>query len=135
MAYEIDDDLWEGGVRDQLGHRERGGYVKQTTTFYPLSEEVQPQVDLKPGDVGKLISDLTKEVELYIGSPEDRLYTGPLTDKEMTAIVVKAKGPSGDNREYVYLLADGMRKINPEVEDKHLYGLEKEVRRVEMEEQ
>ena len=26
LAYEISDEDWEGGVRDQLDHREKGGY-------------------------------------------------------------------------------------------------------------
>ena len=34
LAYEISDEDWEGGVRDQLDHREKGGYSQHRARSY-----------------------------------------------------------------------------------------------------
>ena len=56
MAYHVEDSVWEGGVRDQLDHREKGGYTQHPATFFPLHE-----ADMEP-----------VTVTLYLGDTDHR---------------------------------------------------------------
>ncbi len=112
VAYEIDDAVWEGGVRDQLDHREKGGYSKHTTTFFP-----------KEGDSNAF------QVTLYLGPTDDKQYAGPAPLDEMARTILVSVGASGKNKDYLYNLADAMRDIDPH--DAHLYELEKAVRELD----
>ena len=57
VAYHVEDSVWEGGVRDQLDHREKGGYTQHPATFFPLHE-----ADMEP-----------VTVTLYLGDTDHRL--------------------------------------------------------------
>ena len=52
----VKDTLWEGGVREQLDHREKGGYTQHPATFFPLHE-----ADMEP-----------VTVTLYLGDTDHR---------------------------------------------------------------
>ena len=56
MAYHVEDSVWEGGVREQLDHREKGGYTQHPATFFPLHE-----ADMEP-----------VTVTLYLGDTDHR---------------------------------------------------------------
>merc|ERR1711994_400637 len=49
LAYEISDEDWEGGVRDQLDHREKGGYSQHRARFYPRNSQDEVWVTLYLG--------------------------------------------------------------------------------------
>ena len=116
VAYHVEDSVWEAGVRDQLDHREKGGYTKHTTVFYP--QEVEE--NLEP-----------IEVTLYLGDESHRQFAGPDDLDVMARTILTSVGPSGPNIDYLYNLCEAMRQLVPEVEDKHLHELEEAVRKLE----
>ncbi len=42
VAYEVREDVWDGGVRASLDHREKGGYVRNDATFFPRERMEMP---------------------------------------------------------------------------------------------
>jgi len=53
-------------------------------------------------------------------------WIGEQTEDEIAKVIANAKGPSGPNYEYLFNLCEAMRKFN--IEDAHLYELEKKVK-------
>ena len=103
-------------ITDNAAHfREKGGYNQHFATFYPASSSLDPL-----------------KVTLYLGSQDNWQYAGPAPLQEMATTILKSVGPSGENKEYLYLLADTMRKIAPDHNDEHLYELEKAVKDLEL---
>ena len=58
----------------------------------------------------------------------NRNYLGPASAADVAATVAVARGPSGDNAEYIFQLAHAMRELG--VVDEELYDLEARVRRL-----
>ena len=53
------------------------------------------------------------------------MFLGPASEEEIATQVVKSRGASGCNTEYVLNLAEAMRSIAPSIQDRHLFALEK----------
>ena len=101
-AYRIEASL-AAQVLAELDHRERGGY-----------ERLDIALDLD----GDPASGLT-----YVATPGNRNYLGPAPLEEVAMQVRAARGPSGDNREYVVRLAASLREMRQE--DAHVFELER----------
>ncbi|KAI5394398.1 Gamma-glutamylcyclotransferase 2-3, variant 2 [Lathyrus oleraceus] len=72
---------------------------------------------------------------VYIASPNKNVnvnYLGPASVEEIARQIVQAEGPSGPNREYLFLLEKALLQIGSE--DKHVTDLANEVRRIISEE-
>jgi len=67
-----------------------------------------------------------KDALVYIATPESEQYLGIASLDALAKQIATAKGPSGDNCEYLYRLADSMRELD--VEDIELFELEAKVR-------
>lgn len=70
-------------------------------------------------------------VMVYIASADKKLnqnYLGPASLEEIAIQIVRAKGPSGPNREYLFKLENSLIQIG--CEDKHVTDLADEVRRI-----
>ncbi len=92
-------------VISKLNVREKGGYQLLHTQIYP--KEVNEPVKGK----------------VYIAMPENPNYLGEATTENIAAQIVMSKGPSGPNVEYVFKLAEALRKIG--VHDAHTFEIEK----------
>ncbi|XP_059058775.1 putative glutathione-specific gamma-glutamylcyclotransferase 2 [Achroia grisella] len=101
-------------VTNHLDFREKNGYSKKIVKFFPKDKNLEP-------------FDLT----LYVATEENESYAGPASIEDMARQVVKSKGPSGTNKEYLYNLADAMRQLAPEVVDDHLFTLEAAVKNLD----
>ncbi|XP_073224154.1 gamma-glutamylcyclotransferase 2-3 isoform X1 [Cicer arietinum] len=72
----------------------------------------------------------------YIASPDKKVnvnYLGPASVEDIARQIVKAEGPTGPNREYLFLLENALLQIGSK--DKHVIDLANEVRRIISEEQ
>ena len=98
---------------DYLNQREVDGYKMHEVLFYPGTDQ-QSTSALK--------------TLIYIATETNPSYLGPATVDDLTKQVVNSHGPSGCNAEYVFELANGMRKIAPDIHDSHLFDLEARVK-------
>ncbi|KAL5009079.1 hypothetical protein ScPMuIL_014660 [Solemya velum] len=110
VAYEISIEDREK-VKAHLDYREKGGYSKVPVLFHPRDQNIHPF-----------------ELELYIGTKDNPNYLGPASVVDIAKQIATSVGPSGKNIEYLMNLADAMRDVAPDVEDKHLFELENEVK-------
>ncbi|XP_022915383.1 putative glutathione-specific gamma-glutamylcyclotransferase 2 [Onthophagus taurus] len=109
VAYKIhDDDV--SHVIDHLDYREKGGYRRKQVTFYPKDANVNPF-----------------DITIYVGTSDNFQYAGEADLDSIALQVYSSVGPSGSNIEYVCNLAKAMREIAPDVQDDHLFELERKV--------
>lgn len=94
-----------------LNHREKGGYTTHELNFYPKDDQMASFTAL-----------------VYIGTELNPNYLGPAPVESIADQVVKSRGPSGCNTEYLLELAEAMRRIAPLIHDEHLFTLESRVR-------
>jgi len=128
VAYEIPLDE---ATRKHLDHREAGGYSRQDAKFYPTGDcSVNDSFKLPKEEKSEELINPESEipVTVFIASEEVEEYLGPQTLVSIADVIAVSVGPSGKNTEYLLNLAVAMRKLVPEAEDDHLYGLEKMVR-------
>lgn len=117
VAYEIRDEDKENVIR-QLDIREKNGYEKVTVKFYPANNE--------NGEIKKPF-----DLCIYLGSVHNEHYAGEADINSIAQIIAESYGPSGSNKEYLYNLANAMRKLAPYEDDNHLFDLEAAVRLIE----
>ena len=111
MAYKVNpNDVVE--IMAYLNHREKDGYITKELIFYP-----KQGLELKPF-----------ATLLYIGAETNPMYLGPAPLSDIAKQVISSVGPSGCNTEYVLNLAQAMHKIAPDVDDSHLFSLERQIR-------
>ena len=96
-------------VKKRLGVRERD-YAMHLLRFHPRDNYRE-----------------SFSVKLYIGSPDHPNFW-PASDPEVAQDISYSRGPSGNNSEYLFKLADYVRKNIPEDKDNHLFKLERLVK-------
>ncbi|GFR93147.1 gamma-glutamylcyclotransferase [Elysia marginata] len=101
-------------VKDHLDYREKGGYDRKEILFHPHDVKREPI-----------------KLTLYIGSENNPYFLGPAPLEDMALQIFHSVGPSGHNKEYILNLAQALRDIAPEAEDKHVFALEQEILRLE----
>lgn len=85
-----------------------GGYDTCFTTFFPIHGE-------------------PIKVLLYIAIPKNCLWMGDAPVKDIANQIFECRGPAGYNVEYLVRLAIFMRHHFPNINDEHLFSLEKEI--------
>jgi len=109
-AYQVEADAARR-VLEGLDHRERGGYALL---------ELEPWL-APPGRPARPVPGL-----VYVAGPENENYLGPAPIDAIARQVAAASGPSGANAEYVFELADALRRM--QVEDDHVFAVEAALR-------
>ncbi len=100
-------------VMASLAHRERRGYITKEILFYPKDIQVEPFHTL-----------------VYLGTESNPLFLGPALIKDIARQIMKSRGFSGCNAEYVLNLAQAMHEIAPSAQDDHLFSLEKQINEI-----
>ena len=90
-------------VFEKLDHREKNGYSK-TKVFLNFTDKTN------------------EEAITYIAKSINPAFLGPALDSSIAKQIAVSSGPSGDNSEYLFKLADALRKHN--FIDKHVFELE-----------
>ncbi|MEM0910681.1 MAG: gamma-glutamylcyclotransferase [Pseudomonadota bacterium] len=98
MAYKITHNEFE-----HLDHREKNGYLREL-------------IDMTLED-GRIVTGV-----VYIGFPDSPAYFGPLAIPALSQHIYESNGPSGENRDYVFDLAEALRKYN--TVDEHVFAIE-----------
>ena len=99
MAYQVTADEFE-----HLDHREKNGYLRYEIDIFLISGQV-------------------KKGLVYIASQDNEAFLGPASEQKIAAHIFKSKGPSGENKDYVFQLGAALRQAN-EV-DEHVFSIEK----------
>ncbi len=99
--------LVEAPVFKQLDQREKNGYlrVEAEMTF----------VD------GLHATGLT-----YLATPDNAAWLGPASELEIARHICSARGPSGENTDYLLELAGSLRELG--LEDPHVFAIETHIR-------
>ncbi|KAI5989467.1 ChaC-like protein [Pisolithus marmoratus] len=109
IAYTINP-LYESEVRDYLDYREKDGYTLETLDVYTIEDGIENVVVhnvYNPSFVGSE----------PLAALADRIW--------------RSVGPSGKNKDYLYQLAESVRKLAPASFDSHLFALEDRVRELD----
>jgi cation transport protein ChaC len=107
-------------VKEYLDIREVNGYSIQYTPFIPAASS----------------QDLTEEhihCLVYIGMPDNPQFMGPQDPQKLAEHILRSKGPSGENREYLYQLETALLALSPESGDGHVSDLADRCRKLEEE--
>ncbi|KAI4197929.1 MAG: hypothetical protein LQ350_005632 [Teloschistes chrysophthalmus] len=132
-------------VQDYLDIREINGYSMQYTTFHPSPSPPNPPSPSPPPTSSTTNAQPStpalppiKNILVYIGLPSNPQFLGPQSQDELAERIVGCKGPSGENREYLFMLRDALRDLHrgevASVGDRHVEDLAERVERlVEME--
>ncbi|KAF1812230.1 ChaC-like protein [Eremomyces bilateralis CBS 781.70] len=108
-------------VKEYLDIREINGYSIQYTPFYP-AESVRQSDGSLPEKFSCLV---------YIGLPENPQFVGPQDLDALAAHILKSVGPSGENKEYLYMLEMALETLSPESVDEHVSDLAGRCRELE----
>ncbi|KAF2675469.1 ChaC-like protein [Microthyrium microscopicum] len=92
---------------EYLDIREQGGYSAQYTPFH-----VAGAVDSS--------APRTLKCMVYIGLPENPHFIGPQDPQALAEHILQSRGPSGENREYLFMLEEGLRELNPQSDLTHI---------------
>ena len=69
-----------------------------------------------------------KQGLVYIGMPDNTAFLGPASEQSIANQIYKSRGPSGENKDYVYRLADALRDHGEQ--DSHIMAIEAELIRL-----
>lgn len=99
--------LVEAAVFRQLDQREKNGYLRVET-------------EMTFAD-GSHATGLT-----YLATPENEAWLGPASELEIARHICGARGPSGENTDYLLDLAHSLRAL--ELDDPHVFAIEAHIR-------
>lgn len=102
-------------VREYLDIREINGYSIQFTPFVPA-------------DASKSINTL-----VYIGLPSNPQFLGPQDPDALARHILKSRGPSGENTEYLYQLEEALNELGDESRDTHISDLVRRCKKIDQE--
>ncbi|KAK7610030.1 ChaC-like protein [Phyllosticta paracitricarpa] len=105
-------------VRDYLDIREINGYSIQYTPFHPAPTAENPN----PSPIHCMV---------FIGLPENDQFVGPQDPQALAEHILKSRGPSGENKEYLYMLETALLGLSEESGDDHITDLVRRCREIE----
>ncbi|KAF8883822.1 ChaC-like protein [Infundibulicybe gibba] len=115
IAYTIDP-VFEAEVREYLDYREKDGYTMETLDIYGIDQTTGTERVLIHGAF------------CYVGRNDNPSFIGSEPLDVLAGNIWKSVGPSGANKDYLYMLADAVKTLSPDSFDSHLVALEARVR-------
>ncbi|KAF1996702.1 ChaC-like protein, partial [Amniculicola lignicola CBS 123094] len=120
-------------VRSYLDIREINGYSIQFTPFHvassspPSASTPSPSTSTSPPTA----TPKTLTCLVYIGLPSNPQFLGPQDPEKLAAHILASRGPSGENREYLFLLERSLGELSGESGDGHVSDLVERCKRIE----
>lgn len=114
VAYKIDP-KYAVQVKEYLDYREKNGYTEHLVPFN-IDEKylnyIEKHTELT-GESRNVQISRTLNCHVYIGKPDNEAFVGVQSDVEQLARhIVLSKGPSGENREYLYKLYESLKDLS-----------------------
>ena len=119
-------------VRSYLDIREINGYSIQFTPIHPSLELVKIQNHSE--ELRTSISEANSSpinCLVYIGLPDNPQFLGPQDPQALAEHILHSKGPSGENKEYLYMLDAALNELSPDSADDHISDLARRCRELE----
>ena len=116
-------------MKEYLDIREINGYSIQYTPFNQDMSATYQTVH-----TGSNTEDgLPKQIKclVYIGLPDNPQFLGPQDPQALAEHIVRSRGPSGENKAYLYQLEEALEQLSPESCDAHVSDLAKRCREIE----
>lgn len=107
-------------MREYLDIREINGYSIQYTPFH-VSKAYAASHNL-PAPINCLV---------YVGLPDNPQFVGPQNLQSLAEHIVRSRGPSGENKDYLYGLDQALRELGEGSEDEHVHDLARRCREIE----
>lgn len=115
VAYQVTSDVFE-----HLDHREKNGYLRyQVDIQLYLGKQINPGKQL---NLNKQPNIEQKKGLVYIAPTTNAAFLGAASEEAIAQHIYRSSGPSGPNREYVFLLADALREMKED--DSHVFKIE-----------
>ncbi|KAK5674785.1 hypothetical protein LTS10_012521 [Elasticomyces elasticus] len=123
-------------VKHYLDIREINGYSIQYTPFNkPLDMSATYQtVHSVPEAQSQHNSAIPAEIPrclVYIGLPSNPQFLGPQDPQELAEHIMRSRGPSGENRDYLFQLEEALDGLSKESVDEHVTDLARRCRVIE----
>jgi len=68
---------------------------------------------------------------VYIGLPDNPQFLGPQDPQALAEKIMRSRGPSGENRDYLFQLHTALETLSRESEDAHISDLARRCRAIE----
>ncbi|KAF2772082.1 ChaC-like protein [Teratosphaeria nubilosa] len=126
-------------VKQYLDIREINGYSIQYTPFTPPTKKPQDMtaqyttVHASPSTTAATANEISQRIRclVYIGLPENPQFLGPQDPGELAERIVRSRGPSGRNVEYLYGLERALEELGEGSGDEHVSDLARRAKEVE----
>ena len=116
-------------VSAYLDIREINGYSIQFTEFHPFSSSTSSSATEVPEPIS---SEETRRDSLrclvYIGLPSNPQFLGVQSAEDVADVIWRSRGPSGENREYLFMLESALEGLGEGSGDGHVRDLARKVR-------
>lgn len=123
-------------MTEYMNIREINGYSMQYTPFQRPEDMSATYQDVHvPTSTTTVDGKGAIKCLVYIGLPDNPQFLGPQDPQALAEHIVKSRGPSGENKDYLYELEAALNNLSPESEDEHISDLAKRCRAVEAREQ
>ncbi|KAL8647039.1 MAG: hypothetical protein Q9226_006598 [Calogaya cf. arnoldii] len=104
-------------VQEYLDIREINGYSIQYAPFQPANQ----------GEC------LIEKCMVYIGLPSNPQFLGPQDLDRLATRIFRCRGPSGENRDYLFMLKEALKGLGEGAYDEHVEELAKRTRKAGLE--
>ncbi|KAL8774815.1 MAG: hypothetical protein Q9209_000754 [Squamulea sp. 1 TL-2023] len=101
-------------VKEYLDIREVNGYSIQYASVQPASDDAKP----------------IEKCMVYIGLPSNQQFLGPQDADALAKRICGSRGPSGENREYLFMLEESLNGLAEKAGDEHVEDLAERTRKV-----
>lgn len=108
-------------VKEYLDIREINGYSIQYTPFQPAENANATNGGAKT----------TLNCLVYIGLPSNPQFLGPQDPDALAKHIIKSKGPSGENDEYLYMVEQALNELSADSGDEHISDLARRCRELQ----
>lgn len=68
---------------------------------------------------------------VYIGLPENPQFLGPQDPEALAKHILQSRGPSGENREYLFNLEEALLGLSEDSRDRHISDLVARCKKIE----
>ncbi|KAK4565355.1 hypothetical protein LTR86_003972 [Recurvomyces mirabilis] len=119
-------------VKEYLDIREINGYSIQYTPFNQDMSAIMQTVHTAH-DSATSSGDTPKQIQclVYIGLPDNPQFLGPQDPQALAEHIAKSRGPSGENKDYLYQLETALNGLSEGSEDEHISDLARRCREIE----